>query len=75
MQTSTINFLMYDRKSSIPWVNDYKSLYAHELLRLGHDVRWVKSVAGMDGYLILGHYSEYLTYLKEEDGYNYDWFF
>ena len=63
-----INIYFYHiQPDSIHWVKEYKSLYYEHLMKLGANVRYVDKLDSLDGFLILGHYNEYIRFKKEKN--------
>lgn len=50
--------LYKDTENEIPWVREYKKLYAAELKKLGVNVEWIETASGVDGILLLSHAAE-----------------
>ena len=56
-----------DTLVDIPWVSEYKELYAEHLQKIGVEVERITSAENCSGYLLLGHISELHRYRFEKD--------
>ena len=54
-----------DTLVDIPWVSEYKELYAEHLQKIGVEVERITSAENCSGYLLLGHISELHRYRFE----------